>query len=90
MIKKELLVRSELGLHARPCAKICDIAKRFGGTSISIKRVETGEKADAKSILSIMMLGVAGGESVELSVNGENEGSIFKELIEVIESSTME
>jgi phosphotransferase system HPr (HPr) family protein len=90
MIKKVLTVKSDIGLHARPCVRICEIARSYeGSTSVSICNNATGVTADAKSILSILSLAVDSGQSVLLSVDGGDEEKVFQEVAEVIESDTV-
>lgn len=58
------------GLHARPAALLVQTAKRFQ-SDISLKA--HGKVANAKSILSVLSLGVSPGHSVELVATGEDE-----------------
>jgi len=62
-----LTINNKAGLHARPAALFAQKASAFKSTIIIIK----GEKtANAKSIISIMGLGVKQGESILVKIDG--------------------
>lgn len=90
MISKEMKVKSDIGLHARPSVRISEIARSYESTKITLSNPETGMVADAKSILSILSLAVDGHKTVILSVNGDNEEKVFKDISEVIENFTVD
>ncbi|MBO5924287.1 MAG: HPr family phosphocarrier protein [Lentisphaeria bacterium] len=67
-IKVKILNR--LGLHARPASLIAQAAGRFAA-DISLTP-EGGNTADAKSILSLLMLGAPCGTELTLQINGHD------------------
>ncbi|MEG1458049.1 MAG: HPr family phosphocarrier protein [Acetivibrio sp.] len=78
MITKKMTIQILTGLEARPVAMLVQVASRYE-SSIYIERNE--KKVNAKSIIGVMGLGLAVGEEVIVSANGEDE----KEAIENIE-----
>ncbi|MFW5781720.1 MAG: HPr family phosphocarrier protein [Candidatus Muiribacteriaceae bacterium] len=66
MISDRVKIRNKLGLHARPASMIVDMAAEYNG---DIKLVMDDIVADAKSILSIMMLAAEKGKEIEIRVN---------------------
>lgn len=57
------------GLHARPATNFVTLAKQFAASV----RVRNGnEVADGKNMLSLLQLGVAGGDEVVVSAEGED------------------
>lgn len=66
---RDVVVADEAGLHARPAAKIADMAGPAGG-AVLINDVE------ADSIMSVMALGVANGETVTVSGPAEHAAII--------------
>lgn len=66
----EVKILNRLGLHARPAALIAQAASRFAA-EISLTP-EGGAAADAKSILSLLMLGAPCGTVLKLAVNGDD------------------
>lgn len=86
MIKGELIVRNDVGLHARPSLRICEIARKYKHTKITIKNPANGAEADARSILSLLTLAVGGGQPIMLYSDGENEKAAFDEVSKVLET----
>jgi phosphocarrier protein HPr len=72
MIKRTLLVTSRLGLHARAAAKLVRLASGFN-SKVELRRVDSGLSADAKSILSVLMLAAGYGTRLQARVEGVDE-----------------
>ena len=63
----ETIVRNPHGLHARPATVLVDLAKGFA----SVVRIRYGTKtADAKSLISLLSLGVGNGATIRVSAQG--------------------
>ncbi|WP_130864713.1 HPr family phosphocarrier protein [Acidipropionibacterium timonense] len=72
------------GLHARPAAMFVQAAAK-SGLAVTIGR--PGQPAvDARSILSVMGLGVKHGDVVELSAEGEGADAVLDALVASLES----
>ena len=92
MIEKELVVKDEVGLHARPASLFVKLAQEFNGTvAVRFPKVnkETGEEEvvekDGKSMIGILSLGIAKDKPFILTLNGEDEElylSKFEELLD--------
>lgn len=72
MIERKLLVKARLGLHARAAAKLVRLTTTFH-SKVILRRIDGGPNADAKSILSVLMLAAAAGTELEASVEGVDE-----------------
>lgn len=72
MIQRTLKIQTRLGLHARAAAKLVRVACRFQ-SDVILRRVEGGTSADAKSILSVLMLAASRGTELQASVEGVDE-----------------
>lgn len=70
MIAKEMTIKIPTGLEARPVALLVQVASQYE-SSIYIECEE--KKVNAKSIMGMMSLGLAAGEAVTVSANGEDE-----------------
>ena len=70
MLNKTFVINSSKGLHARPAACFVSEAGKFK-SDIALKY--KNREATAKSIISVVALGVETGSSVELMVNGEDQ-----------------
>ena len=75
MFSKEIEVRNPEGLHARPATFFIHKANTFK----SSVWVENGDRrANAKSLLGVLSLGIVGGDSVTLIIEDKDE----KEAVE--------
>lgn len=67
-------VKDELGIHARPAGMLVKVAKGFQSQVM----IEKGEKkADASRLMAVMSLAVKQGETVTVTVDGEDEDAAF-------------
>ena len=73
----EYEIKDELGLHARPVGMLVKKAKEFS-SSITIK--SDGKSGDAKKLFSLMAMGVACGNVVTVTVEGDDEESAASAL----------
>lgn len=63
-------VKNSLGVHARPSSLIVQTALKYSST---ITLIKDGAVADAKSIMSVMMLAATCGSKVAIQAKGEDE-----------------
>ena len=72
MVERILLIQGRLGLHARAAAKLVRVASGFQ-SQVLLRRVEGNVTADAKSILSVLMLAASRGTQLQASAIGVDE-----------------
>ena len=70
MIAKDLQVLNKLGLHARAAAKLVFIANKFVS---DITLVKDDKRADARSIMKILMLSASRDSIINITVEGNDE-----------------
>ncbi len=81
-----LKVVNEVGLHARPAAAFVKQAGQFV-SKIQMQNVTNNSPwADAKSILSVLMLGVEKDHEIELLIEGSDEQNALQALRTLIET----
>jgi phosphocarrier protein len=80
MISREIEVVNKLGLHARASSKLVQLANTFK-SEIFIER--NGRKANAKSIMSLMMLAASKGSQISIICSGEDEAVALEEIIKL-------
>ena len=73
MIERTVVVATQIGLHARPAAVFCKAAAAQPAT-VTLATAE-GDSADARSMLSVLGLGVRGGQQVTLSADPDATGA---------------
>jgi phosphotransferase system HPr (HPr) family protein len=81
-----LKVINEVGLHARPAAEFVKLAAQFKSKVMVRNLTRASAAVDAKSILSILVLGVEKDHEIELTSEGEDEVQAIQSLRELIES----
>lgn len=77
-ISRTVVVTSELGLHARPAAKVVHIASGFQ-SELKLRRIDarSGE-ADCRSVLAMLMLAACKGTKLELSACGADASAALE------------
>ena len=70
MVKKEIRIVNELGIHARPAGMIANTASRF---ACEIKIIKDRMEVNAKSIMGIMTLAAGKGAGITIVANGRDE-----------------
>lgn len=70
MISKEITIRLENGLEARPVAMLVQVASKYDST---VYLESADKKVNAKSIMGMMSLGLASGETVTVMADGMDE-----------------
>ena len=75
MISKEITIRLENGLEARPVAMLVQVASQYDSSIY----LETGDKkVNAKSIMGMMSLGLDIGDKVNVIVDGSDENAALE------------
>lgn len=82
---EKLLIVNERGLHARASAKFVNMVSAMP-ESLRITVAKDGTEAAGGSILGLMMLGAARGDSIEVCVYGEGAEAALEQLAELVRS----
>ncbi|HEY9672453.1 MAG TPA: phosphoenolpyruvate--protein phosphotransferase [Waterburya sp.] len=81
-----LTVRNQMGLHARPAAKLVAIASRFQ-SDITLRNVTAmSEPVNAKSINQVITLGVGQGYEIAIAATGVDATASLAALQQLVES----
>lgn len=83
MISREITIINKLGLHARAAAKLVTKASQFES---DIQLTRNTQKANAKSIMGVMMLAAGQGTNLQLTADGDDESTALEAVIELIQS----
>jgi phosphotransferase system HPr (HPr) family protein len=87
MQSSDITVTHAVGLHARPAAEFVKLASKFACDIKITNLTAAGKTVNAKSILSILTLGVQQGHVVRIETNGDQESEALKSLQDLIESN---
>ena len=89
MKKLKIVVNNKVGLHARPASLFVQAAAKFkSDINVYCQDPETKEdrKANAKSILGILTLGVFQGMEIAIEAEGEDEDAAVDTLVALVEN----
>jgi phosphocarrier protein HPr len=81
MIEREVTIVNQLGMHARPAARVVRTASAFHA---EVEIVRDGMAVNAKSIMGVMMLAAECGCSVVLRANGVDEAEALDALANLV------
>ena len=82
-VRQSVLIVNKRGLHARASAKFVGAVAALEG-DVSVKIAKDANTAAGGSILGLMMLGAAKGDTVEVIVEGEGAQGVLEELVALI------
>ena len=83
-LRKSLVVVNQRGLHARASAKFVNaVAELPEGCSVRVAKGDN--EAAGGSILGLMMLGAAKGDTIEIVVAGEDADAVMAHLAAMVE-----
>ncbi len=82
--RRECLIVNQRGLHARASAKFVNaVAALPDGCQVTVTK--DGNAAGGGSILGLMMLGAAKGDTVEVVVTGADAEAVLGQLCDLID-----
>lgn len=87
MIETDLTLTNKLGLHARAAAVVTRTAAEYKS---SITLHGNGRTADAKSIITVMTMGVKSGDKLTIRADGPDEKESVEALKKLIENKFYE
>ena len=81
-VSREVLISNKRGLHARASAKFVGMASELAA---KIEVEKDGHRVCGTSIMGLMMLGAAMGDSIVIHVDGEGAVAALAKLVELVE-----
>jgi phosphocarrier protein len=76
-------VKNKLGLHARPAAKLANLARNLNA---EISLIKGNKRADAKSIIDLLALSCQFDDKIKLEVKGKEGKKAFWLLCKLFEN----
>jgi len=80
---EKVLIKNQVGLHARPATFFIQKANEFKST-IWVEKEE--RRVNAKSLLGVLSLGIVGGTEIKIIADGEDENEAVESLIKLANS----
>ena len=87
MYSKEVVVRNQVGLHARPATFFIQKANSFK-SSIWVERED--RRINAKSLLGVLSLGIVKGMNITIIADGQDENEAVEGLAALIDTGFSE
>ena len=81
-LSQEVAITNRRGLHARASAKFVNLASELPAT---IEVEKDGNRVCGTSIMGLMMLGAAKGDSIVIHVEGAGSEQALTRLVELVE-----
>jgi phosphocarrier protein HPr len=72
---------NRLGLHARACAKVVQLASQF---RCNISLIWNGRRASASSMMAVMLLAAGVGATIRLETSGPDETEAMTAMVQLI------
>ena len=82
MTETELVIRNQLGLHARACALFVKTAAKFQ-SNVLVSRDDL--EVNGKSIMGVMMLAAEEGSTIRVKADGPDEAQALAALTELVD-----
>ncbi|HHW67742.1 MAG: phosphocarrier protein HPr [Epulopiscium sp.] len=86
MKQVEVTLMNEEGLHARPASIFAKTAFKFKSDIKVYKNGNKDKEYNPKSILSVLSMGAAKGDTLLITAEGEDEDLAVEELKKLVES----
>ena len=81
---RQVVIVNKRGLHARASAKFVAAVAAMHDCKVVVAK--DGQEAAGGSILGLMMLGAAKGDTVDVRVEGDDADARLAELVELVET----
>ncbi len=83
VVNGESTIINQLGLHARPAMAFVQLANGFAST-VRVRRANSSEWVDGKSIMQMLLLAATAGTVLEISCEGTDETRALEEILKLI------
>ena len=87
MYLKDVTVKNQVGLHARPATFFIQKANEFK-SSIWVEK--EGRRVNAKSLLGVLSLGIVGDTTIRIIADGVDEQAAVDSLVALVDSAFAE
>lgn len=84
-IRESVVIVNQRGLHARASARFVGVVAELPD-SVDVRVIKDGTEAAGGSILGLMMLGAAKGDTIEICVNGDGADAALVALTDLVKS----
>jgi len=83
MYVKSVLVKNQVGLHARPATFFIQKANEYR-SSVWVEK--ENRRINGKSLLGVLSLGIVGGATIKIIADGSDEQQAVDDLVALVDS----
>jgi phosphocarrier protein len=80
-VEKKVTLNNRMGLHARPSTQIATTASRFAA---DVQIVKDDQRADAKSVLELLMLAAEYGSELTVTASGPDADAAVNAVVDLV------
>ena len=84
MKELDITITHPVGLHARPAALFVQTASKYAS---DVNITFDGNTKNAKSILSVLSMGICANSNIKITADGDDEDEVLKSLKALIEDN---
>ena len=84
MTEREVVVKSDAGVHARPAMMIVKEAMKY---PCEVTLIKDAVEADCKSIMSVLGLAIISGSKLIVRASGDGEATVVASIVSMIENN---
>lgn len=88
-LAQNLEITNKYGLHARASTHLAQVAQAYS-SRITISRGSGDTQIDAKSVLGILSLGAEHGETIKVTISGDDAEEAMRAVVELVEKKFYE
>jgi phosphocarrier protein len=81
-LTREVVIKNELGIHARPASRIAEIARKARSRVWFIKN---HEKVDASSIIDLLSIEGRSGSKIIIKIDDKLDIGVLNSIVQLIE-----
>ena len=82
-LSRDVVIKNELGLHARSATCIAKIAQK-GKSNIWV--IKDSAKADASSVIDLLTLACEKGSTITIQVDDPGDLALLNEMVDLVDS----
>ena len=83
-LRRQVVIVNKRGLHARASAKLVGVVAELP-ENVGVRVAKDGNEAAGGSILGLMMLGAAKGDTIEVIVEGNDAEAVLEKVCLLVE-----
>ena len=83
MLFRSLIIKNQLGLHARASNKLATLSSKFKS---NVEIIFNDEKVDAKNMMDILLLSIGLHDTFTLQIEGIDEKKAFDSIAKLVDN----